>query len=134
MPLLALPREMRDKIYYHYVYEDDGYRFDFTSGRLQVSSGQKLNLILKYICKSIAAEMRLVALGSNTINFTTISLESVYMNAGRFHRYFRAVDNYKSGILQTSNKPRFRRFVTPDLQAEVALVVSTTRVSNPRVP
>ena len=121
MPLLALPREMRDKIYYHYVYEDDGYRYDFTSGKLQASNGRNIDLALMYTCKPIAAEMRHVALGSNIINFTTISSESVYMNAGRFNRYFLAVDYYKSGILKTLNEPEFHHFVTPDLQAAVAL-------------
>ena len=121
MLFLALPRELRDKIYHDYVYEDDGYHYNFTSGRLQASSGQKIDLALMYTCKSIAEEMHHIALESNVINFTTISSESVYTDAGRFDRYFRAVNNYKSGMLFCLKEPKLRCFVTPDLQAKVAL-------------
>ncbi|KAI7778828.1 hypothetical protein LA080_001609 [Diaporthe eres] len=75
--LLALPRELRDNIYKHYLQVEGGYVYDFESGKLGCTtpSGGRtpidLNLMLS--CRQIAAEMQGLALNTNTITFSSCS-------------------------------------------------------------
>ena len=46
LPLLGLPRELRDAIYYYYVFEPDGYHFDDKSGKLRASRNRPIDLQL----------------------------------------------------------------------------------------
>ena len=38
-PLLAMPRELRDEIYVHYLVTDDGYTYEFETGKLRTADG-----------------------------------------------------------------------------------------------
>ncbi len=96
MPFLQLPREVRDPIYHYYVYEPDGYHFDYQSGKLRASGNRPVDLALMYTCKAIAAEMQHLALRSNVLHFSTIGSEAERLQAGRFDMYIREIDAFKS--------------------------------------
>ncbi|KAF1965109.1 hypothetical protein BU23DRAFT_490703, partial [Bimuria novae-zelandiae CBS 107.79] len=67
MSFLRLPRELRDEVYFHYVYERDGYFHDVQSNRLRTSTGAPIDLALMRTCKQVASEMDGLALRENTI-------------------------------------------------------------------
>jgi hypothetical protein len=69
-PFFRLPLELREQVYFHYVYEPTGYHHEATSGKLRCADGRPLDLALQYTCRSIAAEMSGLALQHNTITFT----------------------------------------------------------------
>ncbi|KAF2109974.1 hypothetical protein BDV96DRAFT_584902 [Lophiotrema nucula] len=83
-PFLRLPREIRDMIYEYYVFEEDGYHYDFYARKLRrrcflpLDGGSQQSqpvlkpvaLDLAYTCKVIGVEMRGVALKVNTVTFT----------------------------------------------------------------
>ena len=82
---LSLPRELRDIVYYHYVYDEYGYHFDYESGKFRTRNGKSpIDLALLHTCKLIAAEMDGLALRLNTLNFSTAYAEAERIKAGRF--------------------------------------------------
>ncbi|KAI1736120.1 hypothetical protein F4680DRAFT_275040 [Xylaria scruposa] len=82
-PLLRLPRELRDIIYGFYLAVDGGYVYDFRTGKLRGADApdRPIDLALTFTCRQIAAEMRGVALGVNTIHFRTYSAPDVNLIA-----------------------------------------------------
>ncbi|KAI8219685.1 hypothetical protein K4K54_009328 [Colletotrichum sp. SAR 10_86] len=103
-PFLALPREIRDAIYEHYVAIPGGYVCDAgrfaanvlernaasvpkinITGLLKGANDQPINLNLSYTCRLIATEMYGVALRANDITFTTIYCDDLRMLALRTH-------------------------------------------------
>ena len=121
MLFLQLPREVRDPIYHYYVYEPDGYHFDYESGKLRASDNRPVDLALMYICKAIAVEMQHLALRSNVLHLSTIGSEAERLQAGRFDMYIREIDAFKSETLGSLNEPAYLRYITPELLAKVAL-------------
>ncbi|KAF4900998.1 hypothetical protein CGCVW01_v013374 [Colletotrichum viniferum] len=102
-PFLALPREIRDAIYEHYVAIPSGYvcdpgRFAASvlernaasarkiniAGLLKGANDQPIDLNLSYTCRLIATEMHGVALRINPITFTTVYSDDLRMLALRF--------------------------------------------------
>ncbi|KAG8157954.1 hypothetical protein KVR01_012226 [Diaporthe batatas] len=75
--LLALPRELRDDIYKHYLRVEGGYVYNFESGKLRcaTSTGTRapIDLELMLSCRQIAAEMRGLALKTNVITFRPVA-------------------------------------------------------------
>ena len=117
---LDLPREMRDVIYQHYTQEKDGYHFDFESGKLRASaSGQPIDLALMYTCKTVAAELRNLPLGTNRITFSTVYSERLRLRAGRFHKALITLANSQWWILSAITRPIARPFRVPELIAEI---------------
>ncbi|KAK2051895.1 hypothetical protein LY76DRAFT_599024 [Colletotrichum caudatum] len=82
---LDLPREIRDMIYVRYVSVKDGYVLDFDSNTLKGAGGESIDLAFMLTCKSVAREMKGVALSSNTITFTTFHSKEHETTAGRYH-------------------------------------------------
>ena len=82
--LLGLPRELRDHIYREYIFSgaEEGYIYDFPAGKLRTATGRPIDLNLMYTCRRIAAEMQGLALGLQTITFSTLYSEDVRVRAG----------------------------------------------------
>ena len=116
---LRLPRELRDTIYHHYVYEYDGYHFDYDSGKLRASSNRSIDLAFMYTCSLVAKEMRHLALQSNVINFFPLETES--KNAACFEGYIMLIRRCKSAALAALKEPAFQHYKTSNLDTEVAL-------------
>lgn len=70
-PLFCIPRELRDEIYTYYLYEEDGYFHDFATGRLRRSHQRPIDLSLSFTCRTIAQEMKGLALRINQVTITT---------------------------------------------------------------
>ena len=121
MPLLSLPRELRNNIYHYYLFEADGYHFDFASGKLRASCNRPIDLALMYTCSTIAAEMRHLALGCNVINFWTVGTENERLKALHFHKFLSDLEHWRSRLLDTRIDSLYHRFKTPDLDAKAAL-------------
>ena len=119
MPFFKLPRELRDKIYHLYVFEPDGYYFDYESGKLRTSDNRPIDLNFIYTCKSIAVEMHHLALGSNVINFSTV--KSQRLKAGQFYSLYHHTYLSKSVVLLPLSEPMFHHYLSPEIQANVTL-------------
>ena len=88
-PLGALPRELRNVIYREYTLAEDGYFFDFETGKLRMSGGRRIDLGLMYVCRLFAEEMRGLALRINFITFSTLYSPKLRGRAGRWeYLYF----------------------------------------------
>lgn len=76
---LRLPRELRDQIYEDYVFEEDGYMYDFAARKMRVNSPSPVGICqdLRFACKQISEETRGVALRVNVLNFETGASEKV---------------------------------------------------------
>ena len=120
MPFLNLPREVRDAIYHHYVFEADGYHLDYASGKLRRPGDRPIDLALMYTCRAVALDIRHLALSSNVLHFSTIGSDKERSQADRFDLYFREVNEYKSEVLRSLSEPRFHGYMTPELLAKVA--------------
>ena len=113
---LSLPRELRDIIYHYYVFEDEGYHFNYELGKLQASNNRPISLTLMYTCKSIAAEMRGLSLRTNVIKFLPIYSERERIKAGRFHLQVCRLSEEKHsmvGSIARSRSPSRRRSRPP---------------------
>ncbi|KAK0736564.1 hypothetical protein B0T21DRAFT_367183 [Apiosordaria backusii] len=89
--LTVLPREIRDLIYYEYLFTDKGYVLDFEAGKLRMHSGAPIDLALSYTCRILAAEMRGLALRINTVTFSTVTSPALRARAGRFECILRHI-------------------------------------------
>jgi len=118
---LSLHRELRDIIYQHYVFEADGYHFDYETGKLQASNNRPIDLALMYTCTTVAAEMRNLALGSNLISFSTGHPSRDRLKAGRFQLLLAELHNAKCAALKFSTEPANQPYLTPEVFAKVAL-------------
>ena len=116
---LDLPRELRDTIYYHYVFEIDGYHFDYTLGKLRRSDNRKVDMNLMYTCSLVATEMHNVALRSNVINFFT--LETERKQAALFNLFLERLQGWHETALWALRVPEFQGYKTPEVDAEAAL-------------
>ncbi|KAK6213458.1 hypothetical protein QIS74_09460 [Colletotrichum tabaci] len=116
-PFLSLPREIRDKIYEHYLTVPGGYvcdpdRFaasamarteeqpDFSIvGVLKGADGQPIDLNLSYTCRLVASEMHGLALRTNTITFSTVTSDELRILAQCFQSAkVSHVDGYREGM------------------------------------
>ena len=111
---LSLPRELRDTIYHHYVFEIDGYRFDYESGKMRT-----VDLYLSYTCSLVARETHHLALRSNVIHF--FPSETRQKEAALFHLFHWCVQEWRETALGALAVPAFQRYRTPELDAEAAL-------------
>lgn len=82
--LLGLPAELRCNIYQHYVATEDGYSYDFSSGKLTTADGEGINLNLMYTCKLAATEMKGMALANNRITFHCVDTPEMSQAAADF--------------------------------------------------
>lgn len=71
-------------IYVAYVLEDDGYFYDFRSGKLTAAGGRRIDLSLMLTCAQVANEMRGLALGTNLVTFSTVYDGNLRKTAGQF--------------------------------------------------
>ncbi|WQF84373.1 hypothetical protein CDEST_09387 [Colletotrichum destructivum] len=114
----SLPREIRDKIYEHYLTVPGGYvcdpdRFaasalarteeqpDFSIvGVLKGADGQPIDLNLSYTCRPVASEMHCLALRTNTITFSTVTSDELRILALSLQRGMRPyVDGYRQEMI-----------------------------------
>ncbi|MCJ1457863.1 hypothetical protein MMC28_008232 [Mycoblastus sanguinarius] len=116
---LSLPRELRDTIYHLYVFEADGYHFDYESGKLRASGNRPIDLALMYTSTFVAAEMHHLALRSNVLHFST--LKSEQRKAAHFEMFFAHFELCKCETLTSLKKPPFHRYKTPEFDAKVNL-------------
>ena len=116
---LSLPRELRNTIYHHYVFEPDGYHFDYDSGKLRASGNRLIDLALMYTCSLVATEMHHLALRSNAIHFYTLDTEP--KDAMYFDRYLDLIEHSKMVILAALRVPEFQHYRTSNVDDEVAL-------------
>ena len=117
----SLPRELRDAIYRYYVTEDDGYHYDYKSGKLRTVSGKCIDLALMYTCTFVAAEMRHLPLGLNVLTFRTVCPESERLKAGRFHLFLEQLDLLRLGVLAEVRSGSLQHFFTPDICSKVSI-------------
>ena len=115
---LSLPRELRDTIYYYYVFEANGYHFEYESGKLRAND-RPIDLALMYTCTSIAAEMHYLPLNYNVIHFSTVKTEA--SKAAYFGMFFSHIEQCRRDILNALTRPEFRHHLTPDLVDELTL-------------
>jgi len=66
-----LPRELRDEVYGHYVWEMHGYLLNPSNGKLRNVNWDFIDLALSLTCKIIAQEMHGLALRTNKVIFRT---------------------------------------------------------------
>ncbi|KAL8690126.1 MAG: hypothetical protein Q9218_004358 [Villophora microphyllina] len=114
---LSLPRELRNTIYHYYVFEADGYYFEYESGKLRTSGNRPIDLALMYTCTFVAAEMHQLALRSNTLNFATICSDKAY----RFEVLFEQLRSYRDKIVHTLIHPTISLYHTPDMDVKLLL-------------
>ncbi len=82
--LLSLPRELRDQIWSHSLFAEDGYTCDFDAGKLRMADGSPICLDLMYTCRLVAAKTRGLALRVNAVIFTTLYSDNLRPRAGRW--------------------------------------------------
>ena len=105
-PLFRLPRELRDRIYHFYVYEPEGYHFDFESRKFRAPGNRSIDLALSLTSRTVAAEMHHLALESNVLHFTTGYSEAGRLRAGHFNILFEQMEYHKITLLEAlRNKP-----------------------------
>ncbi|KAI9697172.1 MAG: hypothetical protein M1820_007908 [Bogoriella megaspora] len=119
---LALPLEIRTSIYQYYVLEEDGYHYHYQpgkTGKLSTSNYRPINLALMYTCRSVAAEMRGVALGTNIVIFKTMDLgiETEQMDPAALNYLTHVLSRWKEYVVFTAI--RVGRF-SPDLISKIA--------------
>jgi hypothetical protein len=105
LAFLGLPRELRDLIYGHYLYTAKGYRYDLDREILTQYDGTPIELEIMYVCRQMAAETRGLALGGNTITFTTVSREDIRRGAEIWHECLYQVE-YRQAVLLGGLTPR----------------------------
>ncbi|PVH96261.1 hypothetical protein DM02DRAFT_659358 [Periconia macrospinosa] len=98
--LLALPRELRNKIYEYYVTVPGGYKLDFHRNKLTTMDDKPVELRFMYTCTLVADEMRGLALGHNTITFSTVYSDELRMLAGHFEYVLRKLYVHKELMLR----------------------------------
>ncbi|ORY08941.1 hypothetical protein BCR34DRAFT_569221 [Clohesyomyces aquaticus] len=69
-PLFRLLRELRHEIYGYYLFEKDGYLYDYDLGELW-ADGRNPHIDLMYTCKAIANEFKGLPFRTNKLTFTT---------------------------------------------------------------
>jgi hypothetical protein len=74
---LQLPRELRDEIYAHYLWEETGYVHVAKTNKLQRADGRPIDLALIRTCRLVAEEMRGLPLKVNSITFKSYCPEVV---------------------------------------------------------
>ena len=118
---LRLPRELRDIIYRYYLEEEDGYAFDYPSGKLRTLNNQSIDLALMYTCRSVAAEMSGKALRINQVTFRTVYSESERLTAGLFHLLLHEIEKaLERPIEQLSGARSLSRFeITKDMENKI---------------
>ncbi|KAL8768402.1 MAG: hypothetical protein Q9209_005308 [Squamulea sp. 1 TL-2023] len=121
---LSLPCELRDTIYYHYVFEVDGYHFNHETGKFRASGNRYIDLALMYTCTSVAAEMHHLALGSNVLNFSTSKVSSATerRKAALFNMYLSHIQCDRSRITDfLREESTFGRYKTQGVDAKITL-------------
>ncbi|KAI4652689.1 uncharacterized protein J4E79_008996 [Alternaria viburni] len=91
--LFRLPRELRDLIYYHYLYNEAGLTYNFYTNKLHV------NLSLMYTCRAAALELRGLALRLNKVVFCTTYPNATRATSGIFHKAFDKLHVLKFDLL-----------------------------------
>lgn len=109
LSFFSLPRELRDKIYFHYVYEPEGYHFDFESRKFQAPGNRSIDLAFALTSKSVAAEMHHLALECNVLNFSTS--EAGRLRAGHFHMLYTQMEYHKISLLESLRDSKFSRYI-----------------------
>ncbi|KAJ4269461.1 hypothetical protein NW762_001121 [Fusarium torreyae] len=110
---LALPYELRHKIYKAYFTLDDGYMFQPGSGKL-AAADRPLDLSLMYTCRFIASETKDLPLKCNTISFSTVYHPEWRKWAGRFDYLLRAQLRMQTNVLISLGE-----FITPDIYSQI---------------
>ncbi|KAK1762127.1 hypothetical protein QBC33DRAFT_423222, partial [Phialemonium atrogriseum] len=102
-------------IYQLYVIVENGYVFNFQSGKLTATNNKLIDLALMSTCRLVAEEMKGVALRTNTITFTTVYTEDMRKRAGRFNSRMAGSYNMRSRMLEYAWP-----CITTDIYHEVA--------------
>ncbi len=120
---LSLPRELRDTIYHHYLFEPEGYHFNLASGKLCASGNRPVNLALMRTCTAVAAEMHHLPLRTNVVHFSTSAdpSESERTISARFAMLLEYFEQGRIAALTLSREPSLRPYQTPEVDAKLAL-------------
>lgn len=109
--LFRLPRELRDVIYHHYLYNEDGLIYSFETNKLPV------DLSLTYTCRAAALELRGLALRLNKVVFCTTYPHAIRTHAFLFHRALSELHALKFNLLNLQAP----RLLTEAIQKEVSV-------------
>ena len=111
---LSLPRELRDTIYHHYLFEPEGYHFNLASGKLCASGNRPVNLALMRTCTAVAAEMHHLPLRTNVVHFSTSAdpSESERTISARFAMLLEYFEQGRIAALTLSREPSLRPYQT----------------------
>ncbi|CAO1604243.1 hypothetical protein XANCAGTX0491_007806 [Xanthoria calcicola] len=120
---LSLPRELRDTIYRHYLFEPEGYHFNLASGKLCASDNRPVNLALLRTCTAVAAEMHHLPLRTNVLHFSTSAdpSESERIISARFGMLLDYFGRGRIAALRLLREPSLRPYQTPVVDAKLAL-------------
>ena len=108
---LALPREVRDLIYYHYLHVDGGYTYNFVTNKLVGADNWLISLTLTLTCSQVAAEMQGLALALNKITFRTYNSEETNESAALLHKSLNTAQSAKYRLLDAMAP----RYLTADM-------------------
>ncbi|KAL8957473.1 MAG: hypothetical protein Q9183_006049, partial [Haloplaca sp. 2 TL-2023] len=123
LTLFHLPRELRNTIYHHYLFEPEGYHYHLESGKLRAKDNRSIDLNLMYTCSAIAAEMQHLPFQSNILHFSTSEhpSESERATAIRFDKIFKYVLQGKGMALDAIKYPPLAHYRTPAIDTELTL-------------
>ncbi|KAI9158095.1 hypothetical protein HJFPF1_06085 [Paramyrothecium foliicola] len=91
MAFLELPPEVRNRIYDYYVTEEEGYVYNFNSGKLAVgttiANRRPIDQAFVFTCKQIAKELEGLGLSCNTVKFSTAYSDELRVKAARLQAF-----------------------------------------------
>ncbi|KAI4665267.1 uncharacterized protein J4E78_002727 [Alternaria triticimaculans] len=91
--LFRLPRELRDLIYHHYLFNEAGLAYNFDTNKVPV------DLSLMCTCRAAALELRGLALRLNKIVFRTSYTDATRTHASMFHKALATLHTLKLDLL-----------------------------------
>ncbi|KAF7671009.1 hypothetical protein GT037_010973 [Alternaria burnsii] len=95
----GLPRELRDRIYKFYFEVEGGYAYNFSTGKLTSASGQPIELALRSVSRFFREETCGLALGLNTLHFSSEYNHSLQRRAGHFNALLGILEELKTRYL-----------------------------------
>lgn len=113
---LNLPPELRIIIYQYYL-SNDGYIYNPRTRKLRDANNDPIDLRLMYTCRLVAREMDGIALGINTITFSTFSSTEL-----RAHAFFQAETLRNLHHIKQRMFRRLHPCFTEDLKSRVGQV------------
>jgi hypothetical protein len=95
----SLPCELRNHIYKFYFEVEGGYAYNFSTGKLTSASGQPVELALRFVSRFFRDETCGLALGLNTLHFSSECNHSLQRRAGHFNSLLIRLEQLKARYL-----------------------------------